>query len=253
MPSLWTLCVNQFFVVFFFIVGKFLSVIVSFLSKSSAVCSILIQTSDHIYSSHNKHITFGLLVLVRHTCLSVCHLSSLTSTFPSCSLLFAANALMSQSDSNSRVCVCFNVCTRLSFPSLAGFLSFPWWETRVPKEPANVKSQSRLTENLLGNVCVCVYVCETIISGPAERPAVLLFSHQTSVPPPLWPQHPILCSVTSSVCASLQVSNQEAHMYCFSCHTAGNISGYKMFSLLIMVCLCVYLSQSPWLIPQSSY
>lgn len=160
MPSLWTLCVNQFFFIyFFFIVGRFLSVMESFLSKSSAVCSILIQTSDHIYSSHNKHITFGLLVLVRHTCLSVCHLSSLTSTFPSCSLLFAANALMSQSDSNSRVCVCFNVCTRLSFPCLAGFLSFPWWETRVPKEPANVKSQSRLTENLLGNVCVCAFMC----------------------------------------------------------------------------------------------
>lgn len=111
----------SFLLVFFFIVGKFLSVIVSFLSKSSAVCIILIQTSDHIYSSHNKHVTFGLLVLVRHTCLSVCHLSSLTSSFPSCSLLFAANALMSQSDSNSRVCICFNVCTRLSFPSLAGF------------------------------------------------------------------------------------------------------------------------------------
>lgn len=149
----------SFFFVFFLIVCRFLSVIVSFLSKSSAVCSILIQTSDHIYSSHNKHMTFGLLVLVRHTCPSVCHLSSLTSTFPSCSLLFAANALMSQSDSNSRVCVCFNVCTRLSFPSLAGFLSFPWWETRVPKELANVKSQSRLTENLLGNVCVCVCLC----------------------------------------------------------------------------------------------
>lgn len=184
----------------------------------------------HLFLSQQTH-DFWALVLVHHTCPSVCHLSSLTSTFPSCSLLFAANALMSQSDSNSRVCVCFNVCTRLSFPSLAGFLSFPWWETRVPKELANVKSQSRLTENLLGNVCVCV--CETIISGPAERPAVLLFSHQTSVPPPLWPQHPILCSVTSSVCASLQVSNQEAHMYCFSCHTAGNISGYKMFSPLV--------------------
>lgn len=112
----------------------------------------------HLFLSQQTH-DFWALVLVRHTCLSVCHLSSLTSTFPSCSLLFAANALMSQSDSNSRVCVCFNVCTRLSFPSLAGFLSFPWWETRVPKEPANVKSQSRLTENLLGNVCVCVCLC----------------------------------------------------------------------------------------------
>lgn len=112
----------------------------------------------HLFLSQQTH-DFWALVLVHHTCPSVCHLSSLTSTFPSCSLLFAANALMSQSDSNSRVCVCFNVCTRLSFPSLAGFLSFPWWETRVPKELANVKSQSRLTENLLGNVCVCVCLC----------------------------------------------------------------------------------------------
>lgn len=159
MPSLWTLCVNQVF--FWFFSYCWQVSVCDCVLPFKIISSVQHPDSNqwpHLFLSQQTH-DFWALVLVHHTCPSVCHLSSLTSTFPSCSLLFAANALMSQSDSNSRVCVCFNVCTRLSFPSLAGFLSFPWWETRVPKELANVKSQSRLTENLLGNVCVCVFMC----------------------------------------------------------------------------------------------